>query len=50
MSRNRLSEKLTTKSNFVVIAELVGGPSFDFSPIGKFLSALQGGRLRYAGI
>ena len=41
MSRNRLSEKLTNKSGFVVIAELVGGPGFDFGPIGKFLSAYK---------
>ena len=43
MHRKKLSEKLTDKSNFVVIAELTGGPGFDFAPIGKFLSAYKAG-------
>jgi len=37
MERKRLSKELTEKSSFVVVAELTGGPGFDFAPIDKFL-------------
>jgi 5,10-methylenetetrahydrofolate reductase len=37
MHQNRLKAKLENKSGFVVIAELTGGPDFNFDPIGKFL-------------
>lgn len=39
--RKRISERLESKSGFVVVAELTGGPNFDFGPIGKFLSAYK---------
>jgi methylenetetrahydrofolate reductase (NADPH) len=39
--RKKLRERLETKAGFVVVAELAGGPNFDFGPIGKFLSAYK---------
>jgi len=41
MERKRLKEKLEDKSNFVVYAELTGGPGFDCSPIEEFLKAYK---------
>jgi methylenetetrahydrofolate reductase (NADPH) len=41
MQRKRLRERLEGKSGFVVVAELTGGPNFDFGPISKFLSAFN---------
>ena len=37
----KLREQLDVKGNFVVLAELAGGPNFDFGPITKFLSAYR---------
>ncbi|MGD0596140.1 MAG: methylenetetrahydrofolate reductase C-terminal domain-containing protein [Sedimentisphaerales bacterium] len=39
--RKKLRERLEAKAGFVVVAELAGGPNFDFGPIGKFLSAYK---------
>ena len=39
--RKKLRERLEGKAGFVVVAELAGGPNFDFGPIGKFLSAYK---------
>jgi len=39
--RKKLRERLECKAGFVVVAELAGGPNFDFGPIGKFLSAYK---------
>ena len=39
--RKKLIEKLEDKSSFVVVAELTGGPGFNFSPIEKFLTAYK---------
>ncbi len=50
MHRKRLSEKLSDKTSFVVVAELTGGPGFDFSPVGKFLSAYKAGGSDAAGL
>jgi len=41
MERNRLKEKIRDKSNFVVYAELTGGPGFNFGPIEDFLKAYK---------
>ncbi|MBN2020411.1 MAG: methylenetetrahydrofolate reductase C-terminal domain-containing protein [Sedimentisphaerales bacterium] len=41
MLRKRLSERLKLKSGFVVLAEMAGGPNFDFSPISKFLTTFK---------
>jgi len=41
VQRKRLRERLERKSGFVVVAELTGGPNFDFGPISKFLSAFN---------
>src|SRR3989339_452248 len=35
--QNKLKAKLQDKSNFVVFAELTGGPGFNIAPVGKFL-------------
>ena len=39
--RKKLRERLEAKAGFIVVAELAGGPNFDFGPIGKFLSAYK---------
>lgn len=39
--RKKFREQLEAKSGFVVVAELAGGPNFNFSPISKFLSAYK---------
>ncbi len=39
--RKKLRERLEGRSRFVVVAELTGGPNFDFGPISKFLSAFN---------
>ena len=43
--RNRLealdSAERRAKAGFIVVAELAGGPNFDFSPISRFLSAFK---------
>jgi methylenetetrahydrofolate reductase (NADPH) len=39
--RKKLRERLEGKSGFVVVAELTGGPNFDFTPISKFLAAFN---------
>ena len=41
MERKKLKEKLKDKSNFVVYAELTGGPGFNCSPIEEFLKAYK---------
>jgi len=41
MEHKRLKEKLEGKSNFVVYAELTGGPGFNCSPIEEFLKAYK---------
>jgi len=41
MERKGLKEKLEDKSNFVVYAELTGGPGFNCSPIEEFLKAYK---------
>jgi len=41
MEHNRLKEKIKDKSNFVVYAELTGGPGFNFGPIEDFLKAYK---------
>jgi len=41
MARMSLRETLTKRSDFVVLAELTGGPGFSFDPIEKFLTAYQ---------
>ncbi|MCK4752509.1 MAG: hypothetical protein KAS75_03615, partial [Planctomycetes bacterium] len=37
MQQKKFREKLENKSSFVVVAELVGGPNYNFNPIEKFL-------------
>jgi len=39
--RKRLSQALQKKDGFVIVAELVGGPGFNFAPIQKFLTAFK---------
>jgi 5-methyltetrahydrofolate corrinoid/iron sulfur protein methyltransferase len=39
--QKRISERLGNKDGFVVVAELTGGPNFEFGPIGKFLTAYK---------
>ncbi len=39
MAGKKLREKLEDKSGFVVVAELVGGPGFNFRPIERFVRA-----------
>jgi methylenetetrahydrofolate reductase (NADPH) len=39
--RKRIRERLESKSGFLVVAELTGGPNYDFGPIGKFLLAYK---------
>jgi methylenetetrahydrofolate reductase (NADPH) len=39
--RKRIRERLESKSGFLVVAELTGGPNYDFGPIAKFLSAYR---------
>jgi methylenetetrahydrofolate reductase (NADPH) len=41
MQRKKLRERLETKTGFVVVAELAGGPNFDFGPIAKFLTSYK---------
>ncbi len=41
MAQKRLSTALATRSNFIILAELVGGPSFSFKPIDGFLKGYQ---------
>ncbi|MBN2455344.1 MAG: methylenetetrahydrofolate reductase C-terminal domain-containing protein [Sedimentisphaerales bacterium] len=41
MSMKSLKDSLEKGSDFVVVAELTGGPGFDFSPIEKFLLAYR---------
>jgi methylenetetrahydrofolate reductase (NADPH) len=41
MQGKRFREALETKSGFVVVAELAGGPNFDFGPIARFLTAFK---------
>jgi methylenetetrahydrofolate reductase (NADPH) len=41
MQRKRFRELLERKSGFVVVAELTGGPNFDFGPVTRFLSAFK---------
>ena len=41
MQSNKLSQKLVEKHGFVVVAELVGGPRYNFAPIEKFLQACK---------
>jgi len=41
MQGKKLRERLESRSGFVVVAELAGGPNFDFGPIAKFLSAFK---------
>ena len=38
-AKKRLSQALKNKSRFVIVAELVGGPNFNYDPIKKFLQA-----------
>jgi methylenetetrahydrofolate reductase (NADPH) len=39
--RKKIQERLEARSGFVVVAELAGGPNFDFGPIAKFMSAFK---------
>ena len=39
--KQKLAAKLRTRSGFIVVAELTGGPNFSFAPIQKFLSAYK---------
>jgi len=41
VQRKKLRELLEKKSAFVVVAELAGGPNFDFGPVAKFLAAFK---------
>jgi 5,10-methylenetetrahydrofolate reductase len=41
MEQNSLGQKLRHKSDFLVLAELTGGPGFSFRPIESFLDAYQ---------
>ncbi len=41
MTKKRFSQALTNRSTFIVLAELVGGPSFSFKPIDAFLKGYQ---------
>ena len=41
MERNRMKQKIRDKSNFIVYAELTGGPGFKFGPIEDFLKAYK---------
>ena len=41
MVRTSLRDKLTSRSGFVVLAELTGGPGFSFDPIERFLKAYK---------
>ncbi|MCL5281762.1 MAG: methylenetetrahydrofolate reductase C-terminal domain-containing protein [Planctomycetes bacterium] len=42
MDRVRLRDKLRSRTKFLVLAELTGGPGFSLAPIEKFLRARQG--------
>lgn len=39
MARTSLKDRLVKRSDFVILAELTGGPGFSFDPIEKFLRA-----------
>jgi 5,10-methylenetetrahydrofolate reductase len=41
MIRNKLKEKLRTRAEFLIYAELTGGPGFNYGPIEKFLMSHQ---------
>ncbi len=41
MGSKKLSESLRGRSEFVVVVELTGGPSFNFGPIERFLAAYR---------
>jgi len=41
MTRTCLKDRLTKRSEFVVLAELTGGPGFSYDPIEKFLKAYR---------
>ncbi|MCE5339945.1 MAG: methylenetetrahydrofolate reductase C-terminal domain-containing protein [Planctomycetaceae bacterium] len=39
--KKRLSQALLKKNGFVIVAELVGGPNFNYAPIENFLTAFK---------
>jgi 5,10-methylenetetrahydrofolate reductase len=39
--RKKLNEHFETRTGFIIVAELAGGPNFDFGPISKFLSVFK---------
>ena len=39
MEHKRLSKALKDRTDFVIVAELVGGPGFSYTPIEKFVKA-----------
>jgi methylenetetrahydrofolate reductase (NADPH) len=41
MAQKRLKTKLREKKDFIVVAELTGGPGYSFAPIEKFLTGFQ---------
>ena len=41
MQTSVFSRKIRDKSAFVILAELTGGPGFDFAPIENFLNAYK---------
>ncbi len=41
MVQKRLKNALRTGGDFVIVAELCGGPNFNFAPIGKFMTACK---------
>lgn len=41
MAQKRLKAKLQEKRDFIVVAELTGGPGYSFAPIEKFLTGYQ---------
>jgi len=41
MQQGKLKEKLKDKTKFIIVAELTGGPGYNFGPIEKFLKSWQ---------
>ncbi|MGH2272238.1 methylenetetrahydrofolate reductase C-terminal domain-containing protein [Anaerohalosphaeraceae bacterium U12dextr] len=41
MAQKRLKSQLRAKKDFVIVAELTGGPAYSFTPIEKFLTGYQ---------
>jgi 5,10-methylenetetrahydrofolate reductase len=38
MQQRKFAEKIVERSSFLIVAELVGGPGYNFAPVEKFLA------------